>query len=471
MIGCILLFAIYLFLFFLGRKEPDSNPFMKSAGYLVKKSPIKEISSEAVRENLKILHPLKAVDKQVTSYYQKKLSFVLTVVFLGNCLVLFAGVSNRHTTYFKDNRITRSSHGEQERYVRLLAAIGESKKELVLQIAPVKYNKAQIENIFQEMEEEIKSGMLLENESFDQVKSNLYFPKSIKNYPVEIDYASDYWDYVDDTGEVKNEQLKEPVIIVVEVTLSYEEYSRQFSVPFTLYPKEYTEEEALFQKVEQKIREYDKNQETKSELVLPQEIDHKKIIYKEIEEKSQLPLFLLVIATGILIYFFKDRELNKKVEQRRRNLQLEYPEFISKFTLLTGAGMPVKSALRKLAMDYKDSKNFGAEKNITYEELLIAVYEMESGVLEEAAYDHFGKRCEIPQYIKLSGLLIQNMKKGSKDMFSLLEKEVRESFEERKSNGRRLGEEAGTKLLLPMMLMLGIVMVLIIVPAFLSYQI
>lgn len=228
---------------------------------------------------------------------------------------------------------------------------------------------------------------------------------------------------------------------------------------------------ALFQKVEQKIREYDKNQETKSELILPQEIDHKKIIYKEIEEKSQLPLFLLVIATGILIYFFKDRELNKKVEQRRRNLQLEYPEFISKFTLLTGAGMPVKSALRKLAMDYKDSKNFGAEKNITYEELLIAVYEMESGVLEEAAYDHFGKRCKIPQYIKLSGLLIQNMKKGSKDMFSLLEKEVRESFEERKSNGRRLGEEAGTKLLLSMMLMLGIVMILIIVPAFLSYQI
>ncbi|MBD5544125.1 MAG: hypothetical protein HDR01_07795 [Lachnospiraceae bacterium] len=470
MIFSFILFTIYLFLFFQGRKEPDKNLFMKSAGYLVKKSPIKEISKESVRENLKILHPLKAVDKQVTAYYQKKLSFVLTVVFFGNCLVLLAGVSNWQTTNLKDNRITRSSYGEQERYVKLFAAIGESKKELMLKIAPVKYDQAEIEKIFEEMEAEIKKGMLLENESFDRVRSNLYFPGNIEGYPVEIEYATDHYDYVHTTGEVKNESLKEPVIVTVQVTLSYDSYSRQFSVPFTLYPKEYTEEEALFQKVEQTIEEYDKQQETEKELILPEEIEDKKIVYEEIKEQKELPLFFLVLGTGIVLYFSKDKELSKKVEKRRKTLQLEYPEFISKFTLLTGAGMPVKSALSKLAMDYKESRKAGATENITCEELLIAIYEMESGILEETAYDHFGKRCEIPPYIKFSGLLIQNMKKGSKDMFSLLEKEVRESFEERKSNGRRLGEEAGTKLLLPMMLMLGIVVVLIIVPAFLSYQ-
>lgn len=471
MILSIILFAIYLFLFFQGRKEPDKNLFMKSAGYLVKRSPIKEISQESVRENLKILHPLKAVDKQVTAYYQQKLSFVLTVVFLGNCLVLLAGVSNWQTTNLKNNRITRGSHGEQERYVKLLAAIGESKRELVLQIAPVKYDQAQIQKIFTEMEEEIKKEMLLENESFDRVRSSLYFPENIKGYPVEIDYATDHYDYVDATGKVKNEALTEPLMVVVEVTLSYDQYSRQFSVPLTLYPKEYTEEEALFLQVEQLIEEWDKKQETKDELILPEEIGSEKIVYREIKEQHELLLFFLVIGTGILLYFLKDRELSKAVEKRKRTLQLEYPEFISKFTLLTGAGMPVKSTLKKLAMDYKADRKSGLRKNITYEELLITVYEMESGVLEEDAYDHFGKRCEIPAYIKFSGLLIQNRKKGSNDMFSLLEAEVRESFEERKSNGRRLGEEAGTKLLLPMMLMLGIVMILIIVPAFLSYQI
>lgn len=36
---------------------------------------------------------------------------------------------------------------------------------------------------------------------------------------------------------------------------------------------------------------------------------------------------------------------------------------------------------------------------------------------------------------------------------------------------KRYGEEAGTKLLFPMMLMLGIVMVILLVPAVLAFQI
>lgn len=42
-------------------------------------------------------------------------------------------------------------------------------------------------------------------------------------------------------------------------------------------------------------------------------------------------------------------------------------------------------------------------------------------------------------------------------------------MEQRKNLAKRLGEEAGTKLLLPMMLMLSIIMVLIIVPALIKF--
>ena len=49
--------------------------------------------------------------------------------------------------------------------------------------------------------------------------------------------------------------------------------------------------------------------------------------------------------------------------------------------------------------------------------------------------------------------------------------EAIQAFEDRKARARRLGEEAGTKLLLPMFLMLTVVLVIVIVPAFLSMQI
>ena len=52
-----------------------------------------------------------------------------------------------------------------------------------------------------------------------------------------------------------------------------------------------------------------------------------------------------------------------------------------------------------------------------------------------------------------------------------MEEEMRQAFEDRKSMARKLGEEAGTKLLLPMGMMLMIVMVIVIVPAFLSFGI
>ena len=49
-------------------------------------------------------------------------------------------------------------------------------------------------------------------------------------------------------------------------------------------------------------------------------------------------------------------------------------------------------------------------------------------------------------------------------------KEKLSAFEERKNLAKKSGEEAGTKMLFPMMMMFGIIIVIIMVPAFLSLQ-
>ena len=50
-------------------------------------------------------------------------------------------------------------------------------------------------------------------------------------------------------------------------------------------------------------------------------------------------------------------------------------------------------------------------------------------------------------------------------MQRLLDEEEREAFEERKARARKAGEEAGTKLLLPMGMMLAVVLAILVVPA------
>ena len=48
--------------------------------------------------------------------------------------------------------------------------------------------------------------------------------------------------------------------------------------------------------------------------------------------------------------------------------------------------------------------------------------------------------------------------------------ELQDAFEERKNMAKKYGEEAGTKLLLPMIIMLIVVMAIIMVPALMSFS-
>ena len=58
-----------------------------------------------------------------------------------------------------------------------------------------------------------------------------------------------------------------------------------------------------------------------------------------------------------------------------------------------------------------------------------------------------------------------------KGLTQMLKLESVQAFEERKARAKKLGEEAGTKLLFPMFLMLAVVLIIVIVPAFMSLQI
>ena len=108
---------------------------------------------------------------------------------------------------------------------------------------------------------------------------------------------------------------------------------------------------------------------------------------------------------------------------------------------------------------------------MVYEEMQTTLHEMQSGISEAEAYERFGKRCGLTAYMKFGALLSQNLRKGSKGLGDMLRMEAIEAFERRKSMARRLGEEAGSKLLAPMLGMLAVVLIMVMVPAFMTMQI
>ena len=78
---------------------------------------------------------------------------------------------------------------------------------------------------------------------------------------------------------------------------------------------------------------------------------------------------------------------------------------------------------------------------------------------------NFSKRIALKPYGKLISLIEQNRKNGSKDLSRQLHMEMEEAFYVRKHMAKRLGEEAGTKLLLPLILQLFVIMLMILYPA------
>ena len=153
----------------------------------------------------------------------------------------------------------------------------------------------------------------------------------------------------------------------------------------------------------------------------------------------------------------------KKKKKREEELLLSYPQLVTTLALLIGAGMPVSKAWGRMAGRYK--KN-GTVKNAAYEEICYTWNEIQDGVGERKAYENFGKRTGVREYVRLSTFLTQNLKKGSSTLLQQLKEESVQAEELRIQNARKLSEEATTKLLLPMVMLLVVVMVMIMVPAF-----
>jgi Flp pilus assembly protein TadB len=190
------------------------------------------------------------------------------------------------------------------------------------------------------------------------------------------------------------------------------------------------------------------------------------------EEKPAGTGMSMLVFSGIVAFLaaaVMGSRLHERVVQRELQMMLDYPQIISKFVLYLGAGLSVRSTFIRLGEEYTKRREEGLSEQGAYEEILLVCRELASGVPEAEAYADFGQRCRSRQYTRLSAILAQNLKKGNQELLSVMQQEAKASFEERRSTARKLGEEAETKLLLPMIVMLAITMLIIIIPAYYSF--
>ena len=207
-------------------------------------------------------------------------------------------------------------------------------------------------------------------------------------------------------------------------------------------------------------------------LTLPDEVDGVKLSWSQ--EKSNTAAKIAMLEVVVIVLLVLEKKEKKKTAQKERNiqLQLEYPEIVSKMAVLMGSGMTVEQVWNRITARYLDERK-NNDKNImpAYEEMLVTEREISDGVTGRKAYAGFAERVKLPCYQKLVRIILQSIHKGSKGVCEMLEKESEDAFDERRLLALKLGEEAGTKMLMPMMIMMAIVIAIVIAPAIIDFKI
>ena len=454
-------------------KKPKSKvctPFWKLGSAIYRKTKIGKRGN--IISRIQVLFPLSDRKKIGEIYYTEKIGFVLLLIFIGNALGLLIACQ----TYFDSDirnhfLISRNPAGGGEKTVELdIYSDGRAIEEgVLLTIGEQKWSREETQEKFREMIPLLEKAVLGKNTSFEHIQYDLNLVDRIDPYPIDISWKMDDYSVMNGNGVLQEESIKpEGVVVQFTAILSYYEEEMEHKFHACIYPLPRTQSELFKEELHQWIQSYEKSSSEYPDMILPDQYNGKPLSYETHRSNHNIFLFVLFIIAAILIYLGKDKDLEKEIHKRELQMKKDYPEIVSKLTLLIGAGMTLRSAFEKTADDYEKKKK---EKHFAYEEMLFTVREMKSGIAEGEAYIRFGNRCRIREFLKLGALLSQNLKKGSTGLLLLLEAEEKEAFEERKSLARRLGEEAGTKLLLPMGMMLIVVMIIVIIPAFLSFTV
>lgn len=293
---------------------------------------------------------------------------------------------------------------------------------------------------------------------------------------VEAEWTLSDYDVVDINGDVNQDAFEEAddeqgKLISASVELSCGEHRQLYDFSFVVFPDELDAGERLIKGINRHIDSEMSKTGTKK-LTLPDEVDGVKLSWSQ--EKSNTAAKVAMLEVVVIVLLVLEKKEKKKTAQKERNiqLQLEYPEIVSKMAVLMGSGMTVEQVWNRITARYLDERK-NNDKNImpAYEEMLVTEREISDGVTGRKAYAGFAERVKLPCYQKLVRIILQSIHKGSKGVCEMLEKESEDAFDERRLLALKLGEEAGTKMLMPMMIMMAIVIAIVIAPAIIDFKI
>ncbi len=171
---------------------------------------------------------------------------------------------------------------------------------------------------------------------------------------------------------------------------------------------------------------------------------------------------LLVGIMLIIVFGALPKRLDENIQDRDKDIRMEFPDFMSKFILLKGAGMTVTEAWNTACKSdnmttplYRELANTNLEIN-------------EKGTPVPVALMNFSIRCRNNDISRFVSTVVQFEEYGGFDLEATLTQQSNEAWKSRKQEALRQGQVASTKLSGITMLMFGAILIIVMAPALMS---
>lgn len=394
--------------------------------------------------------------------YAKRISSCLLILLTLSLFGLVFTLCNLVIPKENITSLNRPDDGSDSTHYKILVSSDDESETIDIEVSKKIYEYGEIIAIFDKHRDEIIKAFLNTNDSPANICYDLSFPSSIGDENINLSWQPQDLSLIDLNGHLVYENISESgTPTTVSVLMKLDDIEATMDISVTLY-KQIKTDSSLNDIISSYI---ENNSDPYSDTVLlPATIGNKSFSYTLPSDNTDYIFLLLSFAGIILIMVISKNETKTALQKRKEQLMSDYPDIVSKLLLLLNAGLNIKNAVKKISADYLSNEKL--KGHYAYEELVITLNLIDSGISEAGSYHDYGKRCGTMEYIKLGALLEQNLHSGSKELRVLLTSEVSEAFENHKASVITKSKQAETKLIFPMILILIVIMLLIMVPAF-----
>ena len=363
--------------------------------------------------------------------------------------------------------LSRPGKGADSVTEHLQVQIGEDKTPIDVTVAAVPYDRKEEQTRIREASKNLETIFLGQNTSLDHVTMDLHMPTQIGDSEVTVQWYLDSWKYLEPDGTLKNEGLEEPVWIQVQALLNFGEENLTWNRTIQICPPEAPDTAMMVRMLQYQLQECQAGYE--ETVQLPAEVSEQAVTWYPQRDTRWLWTTLLTGAALCGLWTGKKREDEQRLQKYERKMQLAYPDIVNRLSLYMGAGISIRHAWERIIRGYEKQRQMTGNSEDAYEQMKLALRQMQNGVAETVAYEQFGMDCRLSSYLKLGTLLSQNLRLGTGNLAEMLKAEAKDAFEDRKALARKIGEECESRLLLPMLLMLLSILIMIMYPAVSSF--